>query len=106
MPGHNELTNVHPYQHHADWAHKGLVEVGLAADRPAAPEYVGQPYFASDTGVFSVWDGAAWREFPAPAAPPPYTITGALTDRAYDADATTIDELADVLASVIKDLWG
>ena len=33
-----------------------------------------------------------------------YTITNALTDRSYDANATTVDELADVLATLIADL--
>lgn len=33
-----------------------------------------------------------------------YTITNALTDRAYDANSTTIDEIADVLGTLIADL--
>lgn len=33
-----------------------------------------------------------------------YTVANATTDRDYDADATTVDELADVLATLIEDL--
>jgi hypothetical protein len=36
--------------------------------------------------------------------PANYTITNDATDRAYDADATNVAELADVLATVIRDL--
>lgn len=40
----------------------------------------------------------------APAARPDYTVTNGATDRAFDADATSINELADVLATLISDL--
>ena len=33
-----------------------------------------------------------------------FTITNAVTDRAYDANSTTVEELADVLATLIDDL--
>jgi hypothetical protein len=33
-----------------------------------------------------------------------YTVTNGTTDRAYDADATTVNELADVVATLIADL--
>ena len=33
-----------------------------------------------------------------------YTVTNGATDRAYDADATTTEELADVLGTLIADL--
>jgi hypothetical protein len=33
-----------------------------------------------------------------------YTVTNATTDRSYDANATTVDELADVLATLLADL--
>jgi hypothetical protein len=36
--------------------------------------------------------------------PPTYTITNVTTDRAYDANATTLDEIADVLGTLIADL--
>lgn len=35
---------------------------------------------------------------------PDYTVTNATTDRSFDADSTTIDELADVLGTLISDL--
>lgn len=35
---------------------------------------------------------------------PTYTITNLTTDRAYDANSTTTDELADVLGTLIADL--
>lgn len=33
-----------------------------------------------------------------------YTVTNVTTDRTYDADATTVDELGDVLGTLIADL--
>ena len=33
-----------------------------------------------------------------------YTITNGSTDRTYDANATTVDELADILSTLITDL--
>ena len=33
-----------------------------------------------------------------------YTVTNVSTDRTYDANATTVDELADVLGTLIADL--
>lgn len=38
------------------------------------------------------------------ARPSAYTVTNSSTDRAFDADATSIDELADVLGTLITDL--
>ena len=34
----------------------------------------------------------------------PYTVTNAITDRSFDADNTTVAELADVVATIIDDL--
>lgn len=39
-----------------------------------------------------------------PGSPADYTITNSTTDRTFNADQTTIDELADVLATLIADL--
>jgi hypothetical protein len=36
--------------------------------------------------------------------PPAYTPTNVTTDRTYDADSTTLDEVADVLGTLIADL--
>ena len=38
------------------------------------------------------------------AAAPSYTVTNGSTDRGYDANSTTLDEIADVLATLIADL--
>jgi hypothetical protein len=38
------------------------------------------------------------------ARPAAYTVTNVTADRAYDANATTLDELADVLGTLIADL--
>lgn len=39
-----------------------------------------------------------------PASPADYTVSNVTTDRTYDANATTVDELADVLGTLIADL--
>lgn len=49
----------------------------------------------NDAGALSV---------PLPASPADYTVTNALTDRSYNANSTTTDELADVIATIIADL--
>jgi hypothetical protein len=36
--------------------------------------------------------------------PAAYTVTNGVADRAFDANSTTIDELADVLGTLIGDL--
>jgi hypothetical protein len=43
-------------------------------------------------------------EFYTPAGLPTYTNSNVTTDRSYDADITTIDELADVLGTLIADI--
>lgn len=45
--------------------------------------------------------GPQWNP---PLTTPSYTTTNVVTDRTYDADATTVDELADVLGTLIADL--
>ena len=37
------------------------VRAGVAASRPASGETAGALYFATDTGVLSIWDGTAWK---------------------------------------------
>lgn len=37
-------------------------------------------------------------------APTAYTVTNGTTDRTYDANATTLDELADIVSTLISDL--
>ena len=45
-----------------------------------------------------------WAIDPGSGTPPTYTVTNVTTDRSYDANATTLDELADVLGTLINDL--
>jgi len=44
-----------------------------------------------------------WNTTPA-IQPPAYTITNDTTDRTYDANATTVEELADIVATLYRDL--
>jgi len=52
----------------------------------------------------SVIGGAAPGGWSPPDPPPDYTVQNASTDRAFDANATSLDELADVLGTLIADL--
>lgn len=88
-----------------------------AVDAPDADNDTGEGY-----AVGSIWidtalglyyvcvdetEGAAvWRNITAAvlASVEEYDITNEAADRAYDADATTIDELCDVLGTLINDL--
>jgi hypothetical protein len=56
--------------------------------------------------ILTLRSGGAWAFGAAttPAVPATYTVTNHVTDRAYDANATTADELADVLGTLIADL--
>lgn len=45
-----------------------------------------------------------WRPFGAVQGSNTWTVTNSVTDRSYDANATTTDELADVLGTLITDL--
>lgn len=49
-------------------------------------------------------DGEVGFNGQAPSTPETYTETNVTTDRAFDANATTLDELADVLGTLIGDL--
>lgn len=53
--------------------------------------------------VTTTGDGVAFNGA-TPAAQPDYTVTNRTTDRTYDCNATTTDELADVLGTLILDL--
>lgn len=63
---------------------------------------------ASDTTISRVSAGVAAIEgktiMTLPTSPADYTVTNVTTDRTYDANSTTIDELADVLGTLIADL--
>src|SRR5581483_1636059 len=49
------------------------------------------------------WVAYSWNDLTDKPSLPTYTITNQVTDRTYDADATTVDELADVIATLIAD---
>ncbi len=36
------------------------VLTGMAAERPAAGDFIGRVFIASDTGAKSVWTGSTW----------------------------------------------
>jgi len=59
---------------------------------------------AVDTGALYFHNGAAWRRVPTVDPALVFTIQNALTDVAYDADATSTAELADVIATIITAL--
>ncbi len=50
------------------------------------------------------WVAVSWDDLTDKPTLPTYTITNDVVDRAYDANATTVDELADVLGTLIDDL--
>jgi len=67
----------------------------------------GDTYFDDGTNFAAgLWQyTTAWeRVITQVAAPSAYTLTNVTTDRSYDANATTIDELADALGTLIADL--
>ena len=61
-----------------------------------------------DTGTLirtnAAIDGLGFHGVTAVALSPAYTVTNGAVDRAYNANATTLDELADVVGTVIADL--
>lgn len=62
-------------------------------------------WFRSDlTELRMRLNGATYRIPISPATAPVYTETNVTPDRSYDANATTVDELADVLGTLIADL--
>jgi hypothetical protein len=61
--------------------------------------------FAGDSGsITTAVTGTTITISLSPVGGATYTVTNGLTDRAYDANSTTINELADVLATLINDL--
>jgi hypothetical protein len=52
------------------------------------------------SATYSEWTAAKYNA----ATPATYTVSNVSTDRSYDANATTTDELADVLGTLIADL--
>lgn len=82
-----------------------LIPVGKTTDRPSTPEN-GDQYYDTDLDLHLTYDGSAWvNSFGAsPLARQSYSPSNVTTDRAYDADSTTVSELADVLGTLISDL--
>ena len=81
-----------------------LIFRGLAADRPDGSTEV-KSYFATDTEVFSLWNGTAWRTYALiPTSPQTYAASNVTTDRTYDADTVVVAELADIVGTLIVDL--
>lgn len=70
--------------------------------------YRSGPNVLATDDALSVALGAGFFGVTPPAARQTYTVTNALTDRAFDANATSIEELADVVGTLIADLglWG
>jgi hypothetical protein len=72
--------------------------VSLTTPEAGAVEFDGTDFFLTPSTV-------RWKIARLPnSAAPAYTVTNALTDRTFDANATSLDELADVLGSLIADL--
>jgi hypothetical protein len=72
--------------------------VSLTTPEAGAVEFNGTDFFLTPSTV-------RWKVARLPnSAAPAYTVTNAATDRSYDADATSLEELADVLGSLIADL--
>lgn len=67
---------------------------------------LGSPDWAILVGVVAAHTGIDFSTVAAPASAqtPAYTVTSGITDRSFNADATTLDELADILGTLITDL--
>lgn len=68
-----------------------------------APMKVTESVTAIQTAINALWDQYADRANTSVAGAD-YTVTNLTTDRALDADATTLAEVADVLGTLISDL--
>jgi len=80
-----------------DTTESGKLYIGIAAGTPliGGDFYTSTVTFAGSVGIF----GTA-----PPAQPTGYAPTNVSTDRVFDANATTTEELADVLGTLIEDL--
>ena len=63
----------------------------------------GMVLYDSTLGQFHAYDGA-WKQVILVGTPADYTVSNVTTDRTYDANATTIDEIADIVGTLISDL--
>ena len=57
-----------------------------------------------DENIFAVFDGTNWDDLILTDVQTGYTTSNVTTDRVLDADSTTLDEVADVLCTLIEDL--
>jgi hypothetical protein len=80
------------------WRRTG--DTGVPGDTPPATWRL----WTKTAGGLFFWDGVAYFQMLTAAATQTYTATNVSTDRSYDANATTTDELADVLGTLIADL--
>src|SRR3990172_8997781 len=79
-----------------------VVVFGETADRPTDDSSGISAYFSTDDNIFSLYDGSEWVEFARiPASPQVYAASNVTTDRTYNADLTTVDELGDILGTLI-----
>lgn len=74
---------------------------GPPGDAPPA----GVRFLHRNTSGLWLWDGTVYHQV-APVSPPVYAVTNAATDRAFDAAAVTLGELANVVGTLIADLQG
>ena len=102
--GANENTPQQVGQHirnHVDstmWNNKGL-----AAARPASSTVVGDRYFATDTGVLSIWNGSTWVQYSTPPVSSVHSRTGAVVAAASDYNASQIDNDSGVAGAFVDD---
>lgn len=83
----------------------GVLAIGNAALAPSGSSTDGVSLYAADVSSASVLHikteaGPVIRLYQVGT----YTVTNGTTDRTFDADATTLDELADIVATIIADI--
>lgn len=74
-----------------------------AAEQAAIDADEGMSVYDSGALKVEFYENGSWVSYPTNQAAT-YTVTNGATDRAYDANTTSIDELADVLGTLIADL--
>jgi len=73
------------------------------AQKAALTGVAGMVLYDSTLGQFHAYDGA-WKQVILVGTPADYTVSNVSADRTYDANATTLDEIADVLGTLVADL--
>ena len=99
---------VFDYQAHMFFTGSHVGTGGYAAPAGGPPfDELGGVYFDDGTNNpagLHEYDGSNWKKLISVATPATYTPTNVSTDRSYDADSTTVDELADIVGTLISDL--